>query len=348
MALLSAASEMRRSIQGDSSDTEDNDLQDRSTMMRRALLILLVIACGVWAIKTHRSGLRDVGPGEGRITDRRASEAGSTRRTTRPRSGEHGLMTAFRLTNTEFPPGYGQFIKWIDRTSLAIVNRETLQGGVRWEQTPEEVYYSSFAILGVSARTGDDYCIIGEDRQEHIVLERWTRLPVKGSLTAYRPEATSPIGIPVGGLIPTVVQPVGGTYVPPDQRRGSASMKRSAIDLDCPGGAPVALAVDPDARFVLYVTGNGIYQRVLDPSGGAASIVADSVQVPGCGDILTLSARQHASYGRCFVGRLRLNAHVLLVDQNNDGVFEVTTILDQQTYDLDFDESNILDYFYKA
>ncbi len=111
-----------------------------------------------------------------------------------------------------------------------------------------------------------------------------------------------------------------------------------------------AFDVDPDGRFVLYVTSEpaAIYQ--LPMVGGAQPILLfDDTQIPRLHKSMNIQALQHVTYGRVYslnyVSHLPPVDRTTLIDANNDGIFEQVLHFTRAEYETQFGEAFIVDSY---
>lgn len=102
-------------------------------------------------------------------------------------------------------------------------------------------------------------------------------------------------------------------------------------------GPALQVAADPDERFVLVLAGpapgRALYSFPF--AGGGPSVIYDATSLPQISEVRTMQPLQHASLGRVW----ELASHdpataslrVILVDGDNDGVFENPPIVGSYT-----------------
>lgn len=202
-------------------------------------------------------------------------------------------------------------------------------------------------------RCADDLFVVGEYDGGRTVLERWTFKPVQGSWTLQRPMQIAPLGQPVPPLLPPTLVAVGGTWIPPEHRSGEPTETRRLVDESLDGAPVRALEVDIDGRYVVYVGTDpaGLYRRMLTgPPTQSEDLLHDETTIPKIGDLFLLSFQQHAGMGRvlvCKFGSFGDSRVVLLIDDNNDGLFDPPVEITGLQYRAMFQEdpAAILDNF---
>lgn len=101
------------------------------------------------------------------------------------------------------------------------------------------------------------------------------------------------------------------------------------------GQSPVALGVDPDKRFLLYLcdtpTGRQLYQIPMQ-ANAAPVLLYDSIAQPVLSQAWMLNPLEHASLGRIWLVSGMTSDYIgdtmVLVDSANDGAFDPPPIVD--------------------
>ncbi len=244
-------------------------------------------------------------------------------------------------------PAFTQSLEGLGSKVVRFITEETSPQGSTSSRSIE--ISSSFTVLRVKARSAVDWLVLGGFDDGSQVLERWLVTAPSGAIQAERPVSSAPIGTSVPGLIPTTLQVQGGTYIPPEERTPQEPAQRVRVHALAEGTRVLGFDVDPDGRFALHVTPEpaGLYQVAM--LGDAEPVLLfDRTQIPKLAKTKNVQAWQHATYGRVYTLNFapdRTLARTLLVDANNDGVFEQIVTLTKAEFDAGFTAANIVDDF---
>lgn len=199
------------------------------------------------------------------------------------------------------------------------------QGGTSWPRV-EWWLGTSFEPIDYSARTGDDFFILGRYRDGATVIERWILTPPDGTPVIRRPIAPSAIGVPFPGDSANFETVQGGAWLPHDQRVGPLKDRRILIENHTSSAPCRVIAADPDGRFLVVLDSVGF--RRVSLSDGTSHTIADFATLPPTASLInTLSFRHHAHLGRVLIARTRgyqsgVDFRLLLIDYDNDGIVD--------------------------
>jgi hypothetical protein len=218
----------------------------------------------------------------------------------------------------------------VNRQGIHFSTRERHPATGEWfsEDTFQSTAFVPYSMASVS---GNVFFAIGKSGGDD-VLEMWTVRPATGAYVASRPlSLASPIGTPL--VTPALtIQILGGAYLPPSQRGVPLVTRRAVYQGSDLGGFRAAVA-DPDGRFILAIgeTNPGLYR--INTAGGSVELVLDALTLPYLADAMHIRAIRDATLGRVYVirafGLFNGIMAVLAFDNDNDGVIDYTSILDE-------------------
>ena len=195
--------------------------------------------------------------------------------------------------------------------------------------------------------------MLGE-RNGSTLLERWVLSPPKGGYNATRPVAPTAIGVAYPGDLPTTTVVQGnGNWIPPDERSvKTAGMKKHTILQRSPNNPIRTFEVDPDGRYVLFTDNAGIRQLDLSaPAGAVPPVIFDWSLLDSRAQLIDRIIVKHSSLqGRVMIATVNsqpshVDYRVVLVDANNDGVFEGVQEMTYAQFRLAFPRSEWLGEF---
>jgi len=139
---------------------------------------------------------------------------------------------------------------------------------------------------------------------------------------------------------PIYAHPVGGGYVPIDQRP-LPTARRLELFRGSQYGHIICLEPDPETRFVLFLTreSHTLYRRPL-PTGNI-TVEVDPANQSLLSEVRRIVARQHVTEGRKFVltttPRWEMSTTgssdvLVMSDSNDDGIFETTVRMTVQAW----------------
>jgi hypothetical protein len=255
---------------------------------------------------------------------------------------------SFAPISTFYSNSFRQQVDGIGTQTVQVRNTELRPDDGTHYWTPWYKFSTPYKTRRLRGRYPDDILVVGEYDGGRVVLERWLIAPVQGAWTIDRPSQPADLGVPVDPLVPPALVAVGGVWIAPEQRTGQPRERRILVD-DSLDGAPVrSLEVDPDGRFVVYVGTSppGLYRRLL--SGGATQpeeLLHGEATIPEVGQIRHLHFKQHAAYGRvlvCEYGAYDYDRITILVDVDNDGLFDPPLELGNNAYVSQFEDDPTL------
>lgn len=227
--------------------------------------------------------------------------------------------------------------------SVIIETREWDSVSSSWCRTSQRER-ATFAITRVRARIAGDLFVLGE-HSGVTILERWKMSPPKGAYEAARPVAATAIGVPYPMDVPTVVTVVGGgSWTLPNMRsKTGMGLKRSLLLQRTPANPIRVMEIDPDGRFVLFTDNAGFRQLDLSANAGTVPAIAIdwSTLSQAAQQISSLVVKQSSTQGRAFIGRVTgqpfsVDYALVLLDSDNDGVFESVQELTYEGLEMNF------------
>lgn len=242
-----------------------------------------------------------------------------------------------------YSPSFRQQLDGIGRSTVKLRNMELRpdDGSQYW--TPWYRFSTSFTTRFLRGRFADDFLVVGEHEGGRTVLERWMITPVKGSWTIERPTQPADLGVPVQALVPPALVAAGGEWIAPEARSGRPVERRVLVDDNLDGAPLRALEFDPDGRYAVYVGTKpaGLYRRLLSGSPTQSEeLLHSEASIPHVGEIRLLYFKQHAAYGRvlvCEYGAFDFARFTLLVDGDNDGIFDAPLEVGLKAYNATFE-----------
>ncbi len=198
---------------------------------------------------------------------------------------------------------------------------------------------ASFFPTSFASRGGNDFFVSGppllSDSADGgfgagTVLERWSiTAPVGGPYTI-RTSSTAPIGTaaPLSNLS---AQIPGGTYIPAEQR-GAARLRKAML-----GYFPFtarSIEVDPEGRFVLLLspTEAKLYRLDLVNYTGTPVVILDGAAQPSLDHAVNIYACRFHDQLKRYVITCSNGQKLILLDTENDGVFEAVEALSDTAY----------------
>lgn len=225
------------------------------------------------------------------------------------------------------------------------MSEEPVVGGTWYTSAAE--WGTSYSVDRFAAVVAGDLFLVGHPLDANrnpapsagVVIEKWKILPQPGTPYARRDPAVEPIGTPAGWGS-TRVGIVGGSYLEPDSRVGLLTL-RTVLYRGTGMGDVEAVVADPDGRFLLAVTRSPAELVQIDASGPL--LLRTHTQLPLLTQVDRLGVWQHVSEGRFFVGTVGdgtiESQKIVLVDSDNDGVFEsISTLTSQQWTAAGYDQ----------
>lgn len=226
---------------------------------------------------------------------------------------------------------------WNEGRSLRVIHREQVPAAPYGEERCEHPLTAAFDVDEVRARQSNELFLAGRDGRE-IVIERWWLEEPAGVRFAHLAFDLASDGT-ARTLVPTLVNGVvgGGERVPAAQRPNELAHQRRELFRGPLADRVLALLVDPEARYVLFVTHEprAVYQLEL-ADGARPHVVCDLASTPALARFERVtSVMQHVVDGRlcCLdieeprpefgtgTGSVPYT-HVVLRDSNNDGRFD--------------------------
>ncbi len=326
-------------------------LSVRSTVLAPTALLFVVGGLALWAIVTTREVA--VGPADRTTSADDAAFNGdlggqfgknSTRGgLTSPSIGGHvALSSSFATVVARATSDFSG----VTVTVTEEIPQSALSGPIPVADGTEEGVFGDsatfsvgFAPRVVTSRHANEFYIFGppyanRDRTDvtpgKVLIERWDVTPPDGAPIFSRTSASTPVGTPASFSFPSV-DLVGTTYVPPNQR-GEMTLKRTFVgqhDVEC-----IAAVVDPEGRFALMLDADaGEVVRVELVPGSSHTTIASSATYP---NLVGASGMHLARLGTTGEKHLMIalssDDWLILIDADNDGVFEGATVLDHVAY----------------
>lgn len=301
---------------------------ERRSIARIAATLAASIVLGVSSTSCGQHGTTSTAPASSAASA--SSDAASPQATSAPSAHSRPRSSARHSTAVLFrSPEFEQRRRVTGARSFEV-------DSVEFPNTPNETTWTfrastSFDILAESSRVPFDWVIVGRGTSGDLVIERWLYTPPPGSIVVERPVANTPVGTPYPTSTSQTVGPLGGTYIPLDQRERAQPERRSRLATGIPGDDVRCLCVDPDGRYALYYEADDrkIYRLGLAASPSPVAIF-DSTSVPelAAHDANSMTLARHLSFGRvCIVGLRASTESLFLVDSDNDGDFEAHLVL---------------------
>lgn len=185
----------------------------------------------------------------------------------------------------------------------------------------------SFGLEGVAARHADDLFLLGRNRADEMIVERWSISPTIGGYGTSRPEPGTAIGVPAA-LTQSSAYINGPTFLPLSERSRGAPAQRTEVARLQGMGSLVAVVADPEGRFLLLLTRSdtdvvSLYQLALVPQAGVPLLLASSNQHPELADADQVNVIERAGHGRVYyAGRGLIFPALVLTDVANSGAFD--------------------------
>lgn len=257
-----------------------------------------------------------------------------------------------------------------DRKSLRVTTYEASTEG---EHQVDQDIFTSFDIMEIAPRGGDELFVSGHPQRGGFVIERWRIPEVLGSPTARLEPFGTPPGFPITTPdwgVPTqpwsgrVYVPGNISPVPFDQRDPLPPIEKTPFAED-PSTLIRGIGADPEGRFVLVMTDSGELRQYFSSSTVQSHVVLeDSFSFPGIEHCSGLFFRvQHAVFGRVWFlnwfnpknpGGTPISPSqyqtIVLLDAENDGLFEDISshLVDGTSIDRHLDRSLWLDWFFMS
>lgn len=211
---------------------------------------------------------------------------------------------------------------------------------------------ASFDIHGIASRGSPDLYLGGVADDGDIVIEHWRLKPQGGEPVLERALNGALIrgtpGSGTAGSVPAIGSPIasstpypyveGGTAIPFPDRTSPRRLARNELYRGSVVQDIVAMNVDPEGRFLLFLGDDDTLYRLTLDASRALEALYDS------DDLWTLSRAeylirfQHVTEGRVWVlgflpevssdGTGELQLDTLLIDADNDGLFDSTGIFE--------------------
>ncbi len=229
------------------------------------------------------------------------------------------------------------------KPTVSWVRRERNGPSDPWS-TSKNAYSARYALVSLGSRlAGQEVFLAGVLPDGKSVIEKWEFPKKKGRLVMSTTSPPPPIGTPAGAWTAPFalhgqvlrMSPMPPTWFPPTI---SVLMESSSY------GVIRSIDVDPEGRFVLfsrYPEGD-VYSLDLSQSASTPTMLFSSAQIPELRALGELSIEQHEALGRvCIVEpgdpyrACQLTSPppvVLLIDGNNDGMFEATQVMPLDDY----------------
>lgn len=227
-------------------------------------------------------------------------------------SGKNNLYSEDAPTGWVLP-GFVQTYAGENFSTLVVTDKALLSTG-DWEELQHQDS-ASFILMHVACGKLDEFALLGFDRADNIIIALWSL--VGGSGTAVRHGTNG--AVPSGLLRPK-------------------EFKKKRLFKGLPGSAPRGLELDPDGRFVVYVTKSPnqittVFQLDCQDPNAIPVELLNSTQIPELSDIEHLEKFDHAALGRVYVCETSIvnRTRVIFVDANNDGVFDGAPIVGDDT-----------------
>jgi hypothetical protein len=217
---------------------------------------------------------------------------------------------------------YGELNRsWFNWDTLAqtvrVTRRERQNAGAAWDEQLQDLS-TAFYVTDVRARTASsvilELIVVGVYPNGDSCIERW------------------------GFSYPAVKQPIGGSSYLPISQRPLPVCRRVELLRTQAYGHIASVEVDPEARFLLFLTlESRTLHRVSVPTP-TVSVEASVVQIPQLANAHTIHSREHATEGAQFhvltssrwePDRDPARMTIVLHDADDDGFFESTSVLTQ-------------------
>ena len=215
--------------------------------------------------------------------------------------------------------------------NVDLVEQELPPGELVWEKSTFHLT-TSYAVEAVAPRGGSELFLAGlAERTQETVLEQWVIQPIGGAYVVSRPSTSASLGTPVGSVA-TVVSVAGGTYVPSGQRPEPFHVDREELWRGTLPGRVVRMAADPDGRFLLAATDDGVLRRFLLDGTEQWTVLYDQTAIPALGSITALRVYDSSALGRLLVvhgkdpSGVSSSLYGIAFDAENDGIYESTEI----------------------
>lgn len=214
---------------------------------------------------------------------------------------------------------------------------------------------ASFKIDRVVTRISNELYLSGVARNGDLVIEQWIVTPQTGAVLPVRPAAETGIGVPFS-TPPLTTQIQGdGAFIPPPQRQDRSVTVKTELYRGSELGEIVSMAVDPDGRFLLVLTSgsHGLVQFDLHdstPTGPAYQTICSPSTLPEIQQVKSIYPAAHENGIRMFIMAPRymdgvIPKNVVLLDDDNDGVFDGDYELTPPEFKQLFPPGSISDYF---
>ncbi|MFN0244550.1 MAG: hypothetical protein ACKVWV_16805, partial [Planctomycetota bacterium] len=218
-----------------------------------------------------------------------------------------------------------------------VINRDITPAG-SWDEVSYE-FATPYQVIVVADRGPDEFYVAGRTDANEDILEQWILRTHDGAHFFHVEPASNGIGVPAaplpgssGGIAG------GGEYVPARARTISPDVARLEIYRGKAFNSVWDLTADPEQRFVLVLGGSprNLYRVPIAPSA-----TPELLYTPAEESFLHLARRmhckQHYTEGRVYIVRGETNMlgtflHLMLIDADNDGVFDSTQTLTDAEY----------------
>ena len=218
-----------------------------------------------------------------------------------------------------------------DETSVWITTRDTYSTRYRMTSIADRLGGDQLYVAGIKTATGED------------LIEKWEfgRPDGQYCIDIDYLELPFSMGVPYTPNLPRQVQIIGGgTFVPPDPEGRTVSPTRTVLATG-DFGHVAAIEVDPEGRFLLFVSLEAQNVQLIDLTGqapGAPTQIFDATEIQGIGDVREITAWDHATLGRTFLltnGGDDASTQVVtfLHDNDNDGTFDAVVTVPETSLD---------------
>jgi len=202
----------------------------------------------------------------------------------------------------------------INFNSLRVTDNYLLPDGTT--QFVEYLGSARFDVMYVACGGLDHYVLYGPNRAGELVAELWTLEPTTGYAVVQ--------GGTAQGAVPRIVP---------------KEFHRELILRDFVGSEVRGIELDPQGRFAICALrrpdGSGaVYQILIGTGLQPPNLLYDSSSIPELAKVSSIEKGDHALLGRVYQLSTPLDddAHILLVDANNDGVFDGSPIVGSYDY----------------
>lgn len=210
-----------------------------------------------------------------------------------------------------------------------------------WHETSAK-YSTRYKIVDATCRMGGDVMYIaGILSDGRSVVEKWSFQQRQGRWSHFVTGSAPAIGTSAGPYIGQTAV-VGGTYSAPPTPWYAPSI--TVLFETSAYGLIRSVSVDPEGRYLLFSTfpTGTIYQLDLQTSGATPTAILTTAEIPALASNDNIEVAQHATHGRVFIvvpsnwaaaySTAPQPPVVLLLDANNDGLYESHTSMTLSSY----------------